>query len=158
MHGAGLQGHFSAGGTGRGRCPTPSMVRNQIRRLGQLGLKVNLSELDVRISKLPPDSDLRRSAQVAIYRDLVAAALAEPAFDGIWLWGFTDRHTWVRHFYYEDEPLILDGNYRRKPPGTDGNWREPSGTTGNRREPRKIFGNRRKPLKSAKITENHQNY
>ena len=115
VHGAGLQGHFSAGGTGRGRCPTPSMVRNQIRRLGQLGLKVNLSELDVRISKLPPDSDLRRSAQVAIYRDLVAAALAEPAFDGIWLWGFTDRHTWVRHFYHEDEPLILDGNYRRKP-------------------------------------------
>ena len=112
VHGAGIQAHFNAGGTGRGRPPTPSMVKRQIRRIGELGLKVNMSELDVRVSKLPPN--LQQIAQRQIYHDIICAALTEPAFDGIWLWGFTDRHTWVSHFYYDDAPLILDEDYGRK--------------------------------------------
>jgi len=42
-------------------------------------------------------------------------ALTKPSFDGIWLWGFTDRHTWVKHFYDEKEdPCIFDKYYSRK--------------------------------------------
>ncbi|KAL3938584.1 MAG: hypothetical protein SGARI_001684 [Bacillariaceae sp.] len=112
IHGCGCQAHFNAAGTGRNRPPTPRMVKNQIHRLGKLGLKVNFSEMDVRVSQIPPD--LRQVAQRQIYRDIIAAALTEPAFDGVWLWGFTDRHTWVTHFYYDDEPLIFDEEYERK--------------------------------------------
>ena len=112
IHGCGMQAHFNAAGVGRNRPPTPRMVKNQIHRIGKLGLKVNISEMDVRVSQLPPN--LRAIAQRQIYRDIIAAALTEPAFDGIWLWGFTDRHTWVTHFYYDDEPLILDEDYGRK--------------------------------------------
>lgn len=112
VHGCGMQAHFNAAGTGRQRMPTPRMIKQQIRRLGNLGLKVNLSEMDVRVSKLPPE--LRGTAQRQIYHDVLAAALTEPAFDGIWLWGFTDRHTWVTHFYYDDEPLVFDEDYNRK--------------------------------------------
>jgi GH35 family endo-1,4-beta-xylanase len=112
IHGCGIQAHFNAAGTGRARPPTPRMVKNQIHRLGQLGLKVNISEMDVRVSQLPPN--LRSSAQRQIYHDIIAAALTEPAFDGVWLWGFTDRHTWVTHFYEDDEPLIFDEDYGRK--------------------------------------------
>lgn len=112
VHGCGIQAHFNAAGTGGARPPTPRMVKNQIHRLGQLGLKVNISELDVRVSQLPPN--LRQIAQRQIFHDIVAAALTEPAFDGVWLWGFTDRHTWVTHFYYDDEPLIFDEDYGRK--------------------------------------------
>ena len=112
VHGAGIQAHFNAGGTGRGRPPTPSMVKRQIRRIGDLGLKVNISEMDVRVSKLPVN--LQQIAQRQIYHDVICAALTEPAFDGIWLWGFTDRHTWVSHFYYDDSPLIMDEEYGRK--------------------------------------------
>jgi endo-1,4-beta-xylanase len=114
IHGCGCQAHFNAAGTGRNRPPTPRMVKNQIHRLGKLGLKVNFSEMDVRVSQLPPS--LRHMAQRQIYRDIIAAALTEPAFDGVWLWGFTDRHTWVTHFYYDDEPLIFDEEYERKEP------------------------------------------
>jgi endo-1,4-beta-xylanase len=113
IHGVGLQAHLNAAGVGRNRPPTPRQLKAQIRRLGDLGLSVNLSELDVRVSQLP--SELRTDAQTALYHDLVAAALSEPACDGIWLWGFTDRHTWVTHFYYDDEPTITDEEYRRKP-------------------------------------------
>jgi len=116
VHGCGLQAHLNAGGTGVNRPPTPRQVKQQIRRLGQLGLTVNISELDVRVSKLGTDDPaLRQTAQRQIYHDILAAALSEPAFDGIWLWGFTDRHTWVHSFYYDDEPCILDEAYRRKP-------------------------------------------
>ena len=112
VHGAGIQAHFNAGGTGSGRPPTPRSVRDQIRRLGELNLRVNISEMDVRVSKLPPN--VQQIAQRQIYRDVIAAALCEPAFDGVWLWGFTDRHTWVSHFYYDDRPLIFDEEYGRK--------------------------------------------
>ena len=68
------------------------MVKNQIARLGRLGLTVNISEMDVRVSQLS-DPKLRSMAQRQIYHDIIAAALTEPAFNGIWLWGFTDAHT-----------------------------------------------------------------
>jgi endo-1,4-beta-xylanase len=114
IHGCGMQGHFNAAGTGRNRPPTPRQVKAQIHRIGQLGLSVNISEMDVRVSQVE-NAEIRAYAQEQIYRDIVAAALSEPACDGIWLWGFTDRHTWVTHFYYDDEPLILDENYEKKP-------------------------------------------
>lgn len=127
VHGAGMQAHFNAGGVGkRQRCPTPAMVKRQIRRIGDLGLMVNISEMDVRVSKLPAgagndcddnevEMDVRTVAQTQIYRDILSAALSEPAFHGIWLWGFTDRHTWVNNFYYDDSPLIFDEKYNKKP-------------------------------------------
>jgi GH35 family endo-1,4-beta-xylanase len=114
VHGCGIQAHFNAAGTGVNRPPTPASLKRQIRRLGALGLTVNISEMDVRVSKLPPDQMLRDTAQRQIYHDILAAALSEPCFDGIWLWGFTDRHTWVHSFYYDDEPCILDESYQRK--------------------------------------------
>mmetsp|Transcript_13162 Transcript_13162/g.27849 ORF Transcript_13162/g.27849 Transcript_13162/m.27849 type:complete len:502 (+) Transcript_13162:205-1710(+) len=112
VHGCGIQAHFNAAGTGRNRVPTPRMVKNQIHRLGNLGLRVNISEMDVRVSQLAPD--LRAIAQRQIYHDIIAAALTEPSFDGLWLWGFTDKHTWVTRFYSEDEPLVFDESYARK--------------------------------------------
>ena len=116
IHGAGMQAHFNAGGVTHQRAPTPSMVKRQIHRIGNLGLKVNISEMDVRISKLPSsfDSQGKAAAQTQIYRDILTAALSEKAFDGIWLWGFTDRHTWVKNFYYDDAPLIFDEHYKKK--------------------------------------------
>lgn len=114
IHGCGMQGHFNAAGVGRNRPPTPRMLKQQIRRLGELGLSVNLSELDVRTSQLD-NPVLETVAQKQIYHDLIVAALSEQACDGIWLWGFTDRHTWVSNFYYDDQPLIFDEEYQRKP-------------------------------------------
>ncbi|KAL3777160.1 hypothetical protein ACHAW5_000147 [Stephanodiscus triporus] len=113
IHGAGMQAHFDASGTGRNRPPTPSMVKRQIRRIGELGLGVNISEMDVRVSRLRRGVD-RDAAQTTIYRDVLRAALSEPSFSGIWLWGFSDRHTWVKNFYHDDSPLIFDDAYERK--------------------------------------------
>ena len=116
-----MQAHFNAAGTGKSRVPTPRSVKEQIRRIGNLGLKVNISELDVRAVGISSNSNnpgkMRVKAQSQIYHDILAAALSEPAFDSIWLWGVTDKHSWVKYFYErgdEEEPLLFDHNYNRK--------------------------------------------
>lgn len=43
--------------------------------------------------QLPSDIDAAE-AQARIYGDVLSACLSEEAFDGITLWGFTDRHSW----------------------------------------------------------------
>lgn len=118
LHGVGLQGHWKAGGVGRQAVPTPRQVKQQIRRLGKLGLVVHLSEVDVRVGTLEPAK--RHAAQSQIYHDLLAAALSEQACEGIYVWGFTDKHTWVTQFYQDvndddEAPLLWDKLYRRKP-------------------------------------------
>ena len=116
IHGAGMQAHFNAAGVGKSRVPTPRSVKDQIRRIGNLGLKVNISELDVRATGISCP-EMRKKARSQIYHDILAAALSEPAFDSIWLWGVSDKHSWVKYFYEngdKEEPLIFDHDYNRK--------------------------------------------
>ena len=140
IDGVGLQAHFNAAGVGLGRCPSPEAVGANVARLKRLGshrrlpFLVNISEMDVRISKLPSSCSerLRTAAQCQIYHDILAAALAagkatadpssnahpcasEGGFSGMTLWGFTDKHTWVTEFYHADAPLIFDCTYQKKP-------------------------------------------
>ncbi|CAM9241385.1 unnamed protein product [Ectocarpus fasciculatus] len=115
VHGAGLQGHFTAAGTGMRRTPTPHSVQRQVRRLGDLGLTVNISEMDVRVAGLADGVD-GETAQAAIYGDILEACLTEEAFDGLTLWGFTDLHSWVHNFYEPDSPLPWDKEFQPKGP------------------------------------------
>jgi endo-1,4-beta-xylanase len=119
IHGVGMQAHFKGGGVGRQAVPTPRQVKQQIHRLGKLGLVVHFSEMDVRVGTFDTPA-LRDAAQTQIYHDIIAAALSEPALEAIYFWGFTDKHTWIHEFYddadEEDEtPLLFDKHYRRKP-------------------------------------------
>jgi endo-1,4-beta-xylanase len=64
-------------------------VKN-IRRYAELDLTVNISEIDVRISKLPANVD-KEAAQCDIYGDLTRAVYREKNFSGLTFWGFTDK-------------------------------------------------------------------
>lgn len=65
---------------------------------------------------------MQECAQRQIYHDIIASALTEPSFDGVWFWGVTDRHSWVYDFYNtkQDEsnedplPLLFDRDYNKK--------------------------------------------
>lgn len=114
VHGAGMQSHFTASGIGQYRPPTPHSVQRNVKRLGDLGLTVNISEMDVRYADLPAHADGVK-AQEEIYSDILGACLSEPAFDGITFWGFTDKHSWVHSFYKPDFPLLWDAEFRAKP-------------------------------------------
>lgn len=110
IHGVGLQMHINATGY-----PTAEHVAANVRRLAALGLKVNISEMDVRIRDVPGDTQQKLEVQRQVYRDIVSACVKVKGFMAATFWGFTDAHSWVDSFYGPDDPLLLDEYYKPKP-------------------------------------------
>jgi endo-1,4-beta-xylanase len=107
--GVGLQMHLDVL-----TAPSPREIADNMRRLGELGLRVNISEMDVRIAGISGDPG-RLEEQRRVYHDVVAVCLAEPACDAVTFWGFTDAHSWIDWFFGPDDPLLFDDAYRVKP-------------------------------------------
>ena len=112
LDGIGLQMHIGL------KPPSLSSLEANIKRITELGLQVQITELDV---KLPVDSTGMASpeslqAQARIYHDVVAQCLANPRCTAVQTWGFTDRYSWVpgtnKGF---GAALEFDANYQPKP-------------------------------------------
>jgi len=110
IHGVGLQMHISATDY-----PRPVDVAANIRRLAALGLKVNISEMDVQIKDVPGELPKRLEVQRQVYHDLIAACIKEQGFLAVTFWGFTDAHSWIDEWFGQDDPLLFDENYQPKP-------------------------------------------
>jgi endo-1,4-beta-xylanase len=108
--GVGLQMHLDAAALP----PTADIARN-LRRLGELGLVVNISEMDVRVARLAGDAASRLEAQRRVYHDVVGACVSEPRCHAVTFWGLTDAHSWIDSFFGPDDPLPFDESYRAKP-------------------------------------------
>ena len=106
IDGVGLQMHITVGGR-----PSDADIAANMRRLAALGVKVEITEMDVRISGLGGSTSSRLDAQRAAYQSVVGVCVREPACAGVTFWGFTDAHTWLA----PDEPLLFDRNYAPKP-------------------------------------------
>ena len=107
LDGVGMQFHLSE------NHPSQAQMEESIRRLGELGLDVHISELDVPIWYLGPSTIPERLAlQPEIYRRVAAACQAQPACFRITTWGFTDRLTYR---CCNAKPLPFDEEYRPKP-------------------------------------------
>jgi endo-1,4-beta-xylanase len=110
VDGVGLQMHLSAASF-----PAVADIRANIQRLADLGLQVNISEMDVRVAGVAGDRAAKLERQRQVYRDVVAACVAVPRCEAVTFWGFTDAHSWVDGFFGPDDPLLLDEQYRAKP-------------------------------------------
>ncbi len=110
VDGVGLQMHVSATSL-----PPVADIAANIRRLAALGLSVNISEMDVRVRDVPGDTATKLARQRQVYRDVVAACVAEPRCEAVTFWGFTDAHSWIDGFFGPDDPLLFDEQYRAKP-------------------------------------------
>ena len=108
IHGVGLQMHLDAASP-----PAPSDVAVNVERLAALGLDVRISEMDVRIRRIRARD--RLAVQRGVYHDILAACLAKPGLAGVSFWGVTDAHSWVDDEFGEDDPLLFDALYGRKP-------------------------------------------
>ncbi|MBN1384484.1 MAG: endo-1,4-beta-xylanase [Elusimicrobia bacterium] len=84
-----------------------------IQRFMDLGLKVQFTEVDVRILMEPTKADLEKQAY--IYKQLMNLILAFKC-DAFVMWGMTDKHSWIPSFFkgYGDA-LIFDKEYKPKP-------------------------------------------
>lgn len=85
-----------------------------MKRFGELGLSVNISEVDVRDTLFPGSAETRSLAQRLAYQQLTAACTLEPACEAITFWGFTDNYSWLLE-EGDLNPLLFDRNYQKKP-------------------------------------------
>ena len=91
-----------------------SNLESNLRQIGDLGLDVAITELDVPIA--PPTSDNALAAQANIYAAALDACLAIPRCHTFVMWGFTDRYSWIPTAYPGlDDALIFDRDYHPKP-------------------------------------------
>lgn len=110
VHGVGLQMHIDATDF-----PKPAEITANIQRLRALGLLVNISEMDVRITKVSGGPNRRLQVQRDVYRNVIAAGLRRGGIHAVTFWGFTDAHSWIDGHFGPDDPLLFDETYRPKP-------------------------------------------
>lgn len=110
IDGIGLQSHLTHTGV-----PADELEAN-MERLAALGLSINLSEIDVRMGMATGTLDDKLARQAEIYRQLAAACADQAACTGLFVWGFTDAHSWVDGtFGGTNLPCLLDEDLNRKP-------------------------------------------
>ena len=85
-----------------------------------LGLKIVITELDVRDNRIAGDAATRDAAVASHARAYLDAVLSSPAVMGVLSWGLSDRRTWLNDSLPRDDKqaqraLPLDADLRRKP-------------------------------------------
>ncbi|MFF0077495.1 endo-1,4-beta-xylanase [Streptomyces sp. NPDC005494] len=92
----GFQSHFNS------NSPVPSDFQANLQRFADLGVDVQITELDIEGSG---------SAQATNYTKVVNACLAVTGCKGLTVWGVTDKYSWRS----SGTPLLFDGDYNKKP-------------------------------------------
>lgn len=92
----GFQSHFNS------NSPVPGDYQANLQRFADLGVDVQITELDIEGSG---------SAQAADYTKVVNACLAVSRCAGMTVWGVTDKYSWRSG----GTPLLFDGDYAKKP-------------------------------------------
>ena len=88
-------------------------LRQNIHRLAALGLEVQFTEVDVRVTN---DGESNLRSQADIYKNLLAVCLEEPACTLFQTWGFTDRYSFIpQTFKGYGWALPFDDGYGKKP-------------------------------------------
>jgi endo-1,4-beta-xylanase len=110
VDGIGFQGHFIAGGG----TPSRAALEQTFRRFAELGLKIHVTELDVRMPM--PATDANLQAQAQNYRAVFEACAAVPACEMVVTWGLTDLSSWIpTTFPGQGDALLFDAAFRPKP-------------------------------------------
>lgn len=97
-------------------------LKNNLNRFTQLGVTVNISELDILIGPLEgAGRDQKLVQQANFTRSILEECLAVDGFSGVTWWGFSDAHTWIHWLnrnnpkYVRESPLLFDEEYKPKP-------------------------------------------
>jgi endo-1,4-beta-xylanase len=98
------------------RWPVPyADLKSNMTRFGALGLRTEITEMDVGTSHYSGTQDQKYAAEATIYHDAAQACLDSPTCWEFTTWGFTDKYTWLGS---SELPLPFDINYAAKPAWT----------------------------------------
>lgn len=107
LHGIGFQGHFVHGNV-------PDDLAQNMQRFADLGLDVEISELDVRIPE--PVTPQELAAQAEEYRYVLESCLEVSRCVGVSVWGVADAHSWIPEWFPGyTAALPFDEDYAPKP-------------------------------------------
>ncbi len=112
----GLQAHLEAGVTDFDQARLARFCAD----VAGLGLKIVITEFDVRDNRIAGDAAVRDAAVASHGRAYLDAVLSCPAVMGVLSWGLSDRRTWLndslpREDKQAQRPLPLDADLQRKP-------------------------------------------
>lgn len=113
IDGIGMQMHIAGDGA-----KSREEVVATMRRFGELGLKVYVTEFDVNMSSIDKDKDEEDQLQADIYRDMMSACIevGPQICTNFGFLGLIDRQTWYRGIGLEDaNPLLFNEDYSPKP-------------------------------------------
>ncbi len=111
IHGVGFQMHTSIR-----KPPNSEAVSANMQRLGELGLEVKITEMDVKIHEDDQLISDKLAAQAKIYQDIASVCLKAPNCNSLTTWGLADHWSWVPQFFDRtDAPLLFDEFYQPKP-------------------------------------------
>jgi endo-1,4-beta-xylanase len=111
----GLQAHLDASITALDQ----NILSRFVGDIAAMGLKIIVTELDVRDDRLPADLVSRDIAVANHARTWLDAVLPNPAVLGVLTWGITDRHSWLNDKFPRPDglpqrSLPLDTDLNRK--------------------------------------------
>ncbi len=115
IHGLGLQAHLLA----KEKRFNAEKLRQFLRDVASLDLKIMITELDVSDKGLPYDYQKRDRRVAEVYEMYLSTVLEEPNVIGVLTWGLSDRYTWLsKHRPRNDNapvrPLPLDREFKPK--------------------------------------------
>lgn len=111
IHGVGLQMHKSLG-----NAPDPEAVAANMQRLADLGLEVQISEMDVSLDEGEGTQAEQLEEQAKVYQTMLQTCLEASNCTAFTTWGLTDQFSWIPQFYDRpDAPLLFDEAYQPKP-------------------------------------------
>ena len=111
----GVQGHL------RGDEPIASAALAElVADIGQMGLKVLVTELDVRDPHLPADVSTRDKLVAATYKEFLSTVLQQKCVVAVLTWGLSDKYTWLSSYAPRADklpvrPLPFDANLQPTP-------------------------------------------
>ena len=118
IDGVGIQAHAMLGTSSPWFPSTTASLKRYIDALGKLGVKVEITELDVRLPLLA-DQPNPLAAQAAVYRRVASACAQARACTGLTVWGVRDSDSWLDSYSLTsatapNSPLLLDAGGKRK--------------------------------------------
>jgi endo-1,4-beta-xylanase len=119
VHGVGVQAHFNGLAPALIPLPTREEFEGFLRALADLGVFVELTELDVSTNYFRGDPD-PFARQAEFYGEVVEACMAVPRCTAVTTWGIDDSRTWLDRWWLSaplapHEPLLFDAALEPKP-------------------------------------------